>query len=244
MLNPIEQSPALAYEPVRQQALQHPQAEGAAAVTTDQAAALSTAGQVQQPSSSGGGSTAGGQDESSGGTQQDQSNASQRLGAAWSTLAQLKHQATAALSSGNVSMARELASEAASIAGSIRDLVSTAGAGATAGADSALQEASAVSSEDPVGEAAASAATVSQPSSGQGTSPIDLARAGLSAANDVIDSALQQPTLTTSDQNALLAQQQMIASAMVTVETAASHQSAGSELVTRYAVHSLVDIKA
>ena len=251
MLNPIEQSPALAYEPARQQALQQPQAEGAAAVTPAQAASLSTTGQVQQSagSSSGGSATGNQSDSGDDSSSQQQSSASHRLGAAWSTLSQLKHQASAALSSVNVSAARELAAEAAGIAGSIRDLVSSAGAGATAGADSALQEADAVSAEAPAGLNSGSASSSTSAGSGgstagQGTSPIDLARASLGAAKDVIDTALQQPSLSESDQNALVSQQQTVTSAMVSVETVAAQQNAGSVLVTSYAAHSLVDIKA
>lgn len=264
MLNPIEQSPALAYEPARQQILHQPQAEGAAAVTPTQAAALSTSGQVQQSAESGanGGATGNQDDSGDGASGQPHSSAAQRLGAAWSTLSQLKHQASAALSSGNVSTARELASEAASIAGSIRDLVSSAGAAGMAGADSALQEADAVSADAPVGlsASAASASTTSAlaasasigPSStetasmgqSQGASPLDLARAGLNAAQDVIATSLQQTALTSEERSALISQQQMVGSAMVTVETVAAQQTADSPLLSQYAAHALVDVKA
>lgn len=253
MLNPIEQSPALAYEPARQQQIvQHPQTEGAAAVTSSQTAALSTTGQVQQSASSapGGNTTGGAEDDNSGSSSGDQGSASQQLGAAWSTLANLKHQAAAAVESGNLSTARALASEAAGIAGSIRDIVSMAGGASSAGAEMDLQEADAVTAEAVSHAGGSSSSSQSGSSNGvgtttsQGTSPLDLARASLSTAKDVVDSVMQQPGLTQADQSALISQQQMVVQAMAAVELTASQQSAGSELVSSYAVHSLVDIKA
>jgi len=236
MLNPIEQSPAMAYEPARQQIMQHPQAEGAATGSLNQIAALSTVGQVQQTvGSSAGGDTTGAGNGNGSDASQQQSNASQQLGAAWSTLAQLKHQAAAALSSGNISAARAFASEAAGIAGSIRDIVSTAGGGsASAGAEMDLQEADSVTAETTSGN------SQTQP----GTSPLDLARSSLANAKDVVDSAMQQTGLTQADQSALISQQQAVVTAMAAVEAVAAKQSARSVLVSSYAVHSLVDIKA
>ena len=254
MLNPIEQSPALAYEPARQQQIvQHPQTEGAAAVTSLQTAALSTTGQVQQSASSapGGNTTGGAEDDNSGSSSSgDQGSASQQLGAAWSTLANLKHQAAAAVESGNLSTARALASEAAGIAGSIRDIVSMAGGSSSAGAEMDLQEADAVTAET-ASQTNSSSNSQSNGGSGnggtsssQGTSPLDLARASLSAAKDVVDSVMQQPGLTQADQSALISQQQLVVQAMAAVEQTASQQGAGSLLTSSYAVHSLVDIKA
>jgi hypothetical protein len=235
MLNPIEQSPAMAYEPARQQIMQHPQAEGAAAGSSNQIAALSTVGQVQQTVSSGaGGDTTGAGNGNSSDASQQQSNASQQLGAAWSTLSQLKHQAAAALSSGNISAARVFASEAAGIAGSIRDIVSTAGGTASAGAQMDIQEADSVTAETAPGDSQTQ----------QGTSPLDLARSSLANAKDVVDSAMKQTGLTQADQSALISQQQAVVTAMAAVEAVAAKQSADSPLVSSYAVHSLVDIKA
>jgi hypothetical protein len=217
--------------------MQHPQAEGAATGSTNQIAALSTVGQVQQTfSSSAGGDTTGAGNGNSSDASQQQSNASQQLGAAWSTLAQLKHQAAAALSSGNISAARAFASEAAGIAGSIRDIVSTAGSGsASAGAEMDLQEASSVSAET---------TQVGNSQTQPGPSPLDLARSSLANAKDVVDSAMQQTGLTQADQSALISQQQAVVTAMAAVEAVAAKQSARSVLVSSYAVHSLVDIKA
>lgn len=241
MLNPIEQSPALAFEPARQQYVHHPQAEGAAAVTAAQAATLSTTGQVQQAATgtATGDSTGNGASGNSSDGAGAQSNASQQLGAAWSTLTQLKHQAAAALSSGNLSAARVLASEAAGIAGSIRDIVAMAGGSGTAGAQLDIQEANLVAASTPVGEAT----TATTPHS-QTVSPLDLARSGLASAKELIDSVLSQPAQTQTEQSALISQQQSVISAMSAVENVAAQISASNVLVSSYASHSLVDIKA
>lgn len=238
MLNPIEQSPALSsalgYEQAKHQAPHIAHGDGGAAATAANATVEPAQTVSAAPSTASQQGTSGNGAEDSGDQQQQNAQASQKLSAAWSALAQLKSQAAAAISSGNGALARELASQAAGMAGSIRDIVDSVGGSASAGAQSALQEASSVG-----------AGSVSSGGGGSApTTPVDLARAGLSAAKDVVDSALQMPQSSQADWTTLSSQQKDVQSAMAGVEAIAAQNSAATSVVSGYSAHSLVDIKA
>jgi hypothetical protein len=265
MLNPIEQTPSLAYEPVRQQYTPpqpaEPQAPPSPTVQV-QAADSSASSQDSSPQDGSG-------DQGAGSDPQGKAwaEATQKLGAAWGYLQELKSQATAALSNGDTHAAEELADEAATVAANLRSIAGStvslpstvgtpqpAGGGDTTASGTALGSAGGTTAS---GTALGSAGTTTPGgtvlgsaggSSADASGVFDLARAGLSTAKDVVDLASQISFFSTADRGALDAYASKVRDAMAGLEnlalnTPAVQAAAGATAAVGVAA-AHVDIKA
>jgi len=249
MLNPIQQT-SLAFEPARQQITPPvPVIPPTPPRTADLPVQTSQNPQENSGPQQDGSSKGGSQDNAF--EQQAQAESADKLRAAFSRLTQLKQEAAQSLVSGNARGAKEAAEEAAEVASTIRDVtgsVPPSGLGAIESAADQLsqsQNASCSSSSffsssssswngSSSGNSGSSSSSSSSTGSASGSSVsslsgtqtiLDIARSGLGAAKDVVDTAAAVPQQPIENSRAIDSYMNTVMDAMAGVEAIASTAS-------------------
>lgn len=234
LVNPVQQTP-LAYDPARQ--ILTPPVQLPVQPAQQPATPPVQHGDTPQDTFSprdGGGS--GGQ-SGAGGSSKDQAALADQLRAAYLRLQQLKEQASEALIAGDAKGAKDAAQQAAEVAVTIENITGSApdsGAGPIEIAAQQLSAQNATSSESDGVEAA----------SGSLPSVIDIARAGLGAAKDVVDTAASIPYHPIADRISIEGYMQTVLDAMAGVEAVAARISGNSSSTSATTSGSQVDINA
>lgn len=246
LVNPVQQS-AFAYDPARQ-VLSPPAPIDAQPQTVPANAPIQQGDTPQdkfQPRDGGGGN------QQDGGTSdQEKAANAEQLHNAWVRLQQLKQEANQALLAGDARGARDAAQEAAQVAVSIQSITGSSPDVSLGPIEVAAQQ---ISARD---------ATQTSPGQGGGPSSgsddhsqdqdgasggaagtvIDLARAGLGTANDVVDTAASVPSQPAGDLASIHGYKQTVLRAIAGVEAIAARVLGHSSVSTSGA--SRVDIRA
>jgi hypothetical protein len=234
LVNPVQQSP-LAYDPARQQLT--PPAQVVVTTQSNPADLPIQPGQTPQdkfnPQDGGGGSRKG----ESGQGAQDPETVSDQLRAAWERLEQLKQQAAQALIAGNAKGAKEAAQQAADVAISIQNLTGGSPQADVSDIETAADDL-AQKDSDSTTDPDADDADSDTPS----PAVIDIARAGLGAANAVVDTAASIPSHPAEDRTAINGYKQTVLDAIAGVEAIATQYAGVGSLNSGGGV--IVDIRA
>jgi hypothetical protein len=262
-VNPIQQS-SLAYDPARQvltpPAPIHPSPQAQPATTPIQQG--DTPQDKFKPRDGGGGN------QQDGGTSDSQKAANaQQLHNAWVRLQQLQQEANEALLAGDARGAKDAAEQAAQVAVQIQNITGSTPEVALGSIEVAAQQISAhdatqaqsgqsTSGQAPAGQGGASSPPGSSPSdqgaSGGGSSGgsagsesgsvIDIARAGLGTANEIVDTAASVPSQPAGDLASIQGYKQTVLNAIAGVEAIAARLLGHAAVST--AAPNRVDIQA
>ena len=250
IVNPVQQTP-LAYDPARQ-ALQPPtpvDLQPPAQPATSPIQQGDTPQDKFRPRDGGGGN------QQDGGTSDQQKAAlAEQLHNAWVRLQQLQQAANQALLAGDASGARDAAQEAAQVAVTIQNVTGASPDVALGSIELAAQQISAhdasqtepgqpggssggPSTSSPGGQAAPGSTAPGTPSTG-----IDLARASLGVAGDVVDTAASVPSQPAPDRSAIDGYKRTVQAATAAVEAIAARVQGGHTVPAGST--NLIDIRA
>ncbi len=213
-ITPVQQTP-LPFEPARQQ-LTPPPPVNPTPAPQPATPAVTQSATPQDKFQQGGGGGSGGQSGSAA-TDQQQQAVTQQLQAAYQQLQQLKQQASQALAAGDSKAATQAAQEAAQVAVSIENITGAAPDVGLAAIEIEVQQISAQNSTSSQSSTPSQLAAV-----GEQPTVIDLARAGLGTANDVVDTAASVPTHQVADRQSISGYKQTVLQAMAGVEAIAA----------------------
>jgi hypothetical protein len=227
LVNPVQQSP-LAYDPARQ--ILSPPAPVDA--QPQQVPATAPIQQGDTPQDKFRPRSGGGNQQDGGTSDQEKAANAEALHNAWVRLQQLKQEANEALLAGDARGAKDAAQEAAQVAVSIQNITGSTPDVALGPIEAAAQQISARDATQTQGGQSQSGSSPAQ--SGQGSSSglpdgasspgtvIDIARAGLGTANDVVDTAASVPSQPAGDLASIQGYKQTVLRAIAGVEAIAA----------------------
>ncbi len=196
----------------------------------------------------------GGNQQDGGTSDQEKAAAAEQIQNAYVRLQQLKQQANQALLAGDARGARDAAQEAAQVAVTIQNVTGSSPDFALGSVELAAQQisqhdASTDSGQDggtsdsgSSGQGAPIAGQSSSDDSGQPQTALDLARAGLGTANDVVDAAASVPSQPAPDRSAISGYKRTVLAAIAGVEAIAARAQSGHHVPS--SSHTVIDIRA